>query len=212
MSAGPFKIVILGEGRVGKTSLLRRFVKGNFDEQEASTQSAAYLEKTVRTKGRSIQLSLWDTAGQERFQALAPIYYRDADGALLVYDVTDVQSFNRVAKWVEELKVNGAPCALAIVGNKIDLQLQACVQSTHAEKYARSIGAAHSHASAKLGQGVEEAFTQLALDVLDRSGGAPQCRGGSAPAGGRNQGGRGLVITNDDVRRRQKREKCCPSH
>eukprot|EP00913_Durusdinium_trenchii_P011918 g11195.t1 len=166
---GPFKIVILGEGRVGKTSLLRRYVSQSFDSDEASTQSAAYLDKVLQLRGTQVQLSLWDTAGQEmltcrffmclavkvavfvakrtcqeRFHALAPIYYRDADGALLVYD------------WVEELQVAGPQCALAIVGNKCDLQSQARVPKADAESYARSINARHSVASAKLGHGVEE--------------------------------------------------------
>merc|ERR1719277_2881142 len=103
-AAGPFKIVALGEGRVGKTSLLRRYVSGTFSDREASTQQAAYQEKRLTLGGRQVQLSLWDTAGQERFHSLAPIYYRDADGALLVYDITDCQSFERVAKWVSELR------------------------------------------------------------------------------------------------------------
>ncbi|CAJ1336723.1 unnamed protein product [Effrenium voratum] len=163
---GPYKIVILGEGRVGKTSLLRRYVSQSFNDEEASTQSAAYLDKTVQLRGTQVQLSLWDTAGQERYHALAPIYYRNADGALLVYDITDAESFRRVAKWVEELQVAGTQCALAIVGNKSDLQSQARVPKADAEAYARSINARHSMASAKLGHGVEEAFGALAEDVL----------------------------------------------
>lgn len=163
---GPFKIVILGEGRVGKTSLLRRYVTQTFSDQEASTQSAAYLDKVVQLRGTQVQLSLWDTAGQERFHSLAPIYYRDADGALLVYDTTDAESFRRVAKWVEELQVAGTQCNLAIVGNKCDLQSQARVPKADAETYARSINARHSLASAKLGHGVEEAFGALVEDVV----------------------------------------------
>merc|ERR1719353_835424 len=138
--AGPYKIVILGEGRVGKTSLLRRYVTSNFDDREVSTQNAAYLEKKVAIRGEQVQLCLWDTAGQERFHALAPIYYRDADGALLVYDITDPSSFERAAKWVKELRAQGsAHCVLAIVGNKCDLRGQAKVSTGDAEAYAQSV-------------------------------------------------------------------------
>merc|ERR1719277_897596 len=140
-AAGPFKIVALGEGRVGKTSLLRRYVHRGFDEAEASTLSAAYLEKRVAVRGQQVQLSLWDTAGQERFHSLAPIYYRDADGALLVYDVTDAESFRQVAKWVEELRAIGHNSAVYIVGNKCDLRQQVALGD--AQAYARSIGAGH---------------------------------------------------------------------
>lgn len=199
-AVGPLKIVILGEGRVGKTSMLRQYVKHTFDDSEASTQSAAYLEKRITLRGKQVLLSLWDTAGQERFHALAPIYYRDADGALLVYDVTDVESFRRVAKWVEELGVMGTQCALGIVGNKMDLRSQVRVPTNEAEAYALSIHARHSLASAKLGQGVEETFSALVQDVLDFRPNA----GLGAP--GRQARGTMLVV-DDTVPQRQR--GCC---
>lgn len=118
---GPFKIVLLGEGRVGKTSLLSRYVRHAFNEREASTQNASYLEKRVAVDGRQVVLSIWDTAGQERFHSLAPIYYRGADGALLVYDVTDAESFRRMAQWERELRAAGCSPAIVIAGNKVDL-------------------------------------------------------------------------------------------
>ncbi|CAK9001128.1 unnamed protein product [Durusdinium trenchii] len=217
---GPFKIVILGEGRVGKTSLLRRYVSQSFDSDEASTQSAAYLDKVLQLRGTQVQLSLWDTAGQERFHALAPIYYRDADGALLVYDVTEPESFRRVAKWVEELQVAGPQCALAIVGNKCDLQSQVAVYESQtmgskptkntaepparvpkadAESYARSINARHSVASAKLGHGVEETFGALVEDVLT----SKATRSGAG--GGRRT--RGTIVVAEDEP--AQRKGCC---
>mmetsp|Transcript_16352 Transcript_16352/g.38715 ORF Transcript_16352/g.38715 Transcript_16352/m.38715 type:complete len:208 (-) Transcript_16352:91-714(-) len=201
--AGPFKIVILGEGRVGKTSLLRQYVSQTFSDQEASTQSAAYLDKVVQLRGTQVQLSLWDTAGQERFHSLAPIYYRNADGALLVYDITDLESFRRVAKWVEELSVMGTKCVLAIVGNKSDLQSQARVSKADAETYARSINARHSIASAKLGDGVEEAFGALAEEVLANKAPVP-----GPPAGRRT---RGTLVVAEDAAGQPARHKsgCC---
>jgi len=196
---GPYKIVILGEGRVGKTSLLRQYVRGTFDDREASTLSASYLEKRVPVRGKQMQLALWDTAGQERFHALAPIYYRDADGALLVYDVTDVESFRRVSHWVEELQTMGTKCAVAIVGNKIDLRAQAKVSVADAEAYARSISARHSLASAKLGQGVQDVFTRLAEDVLDIRGTSGRQAGNTREAGGpaRQSARQGLQVVDD---------------
>mmetsp|Transcript_10164 Transcript_10164/g.22493 ORF Transcript_10164/g.22493 Transcript_10164/m.22493 type:complete len:205 (+) Transcript_10164:194-808(+) len=196
--AGPFKIVVLGEGRVGKTSLLRRYVRGTFDAGEASTQHAAYVEKQITVAGRPVKLNLWDTAGQERFHSLAPIYYRDADGALLVYDITDPDSFERASKWVNELRAMGRTCPVSIVGNKCDMQTQARVPMAKAEAYARQVGGGHSWASAKSGTGVEEAFLGLVQSVLQSSSSRGPQRGG-------------LVVEDDrmQITRSRKRDKCC---
>lgn len=91
-----YKIVLLGEGRVGKTSILVRYIKGEYNERQVSTLQASYLDKKFTVDNHSVQLSIWDTAGQERFHALGPIYYRDAHGAFLVYDITDDSSFQKV--------------------------------------------------------------------------------------------------------------------
>merc|ERR1719428_2297134 len=147
-----FKVVLLGEGRVGKTSLLCRYVHGTFSERQEQTVQAHFLEKSLTLGSTSVLLNIWDTAGQERFHALAPIYYRDADGAVLVYDITEQQSFERVAKWVKELKQNcNKPCALGIIGNKSDLRSRSQVNPADAEAYARSIMGFHALASARSG-------------------------------------------------------------
>lgn len=217
--SGPLKIVILGEGRVGKTSLLRRYVKRSFDDGEVSTQHAAYLERTLTINGQQVQLSLWDTAGQERFHSLAPMYYRDAMGALLVYDVTDIESFTRVAKWVEELQTQGKECALAVVGNKADLRQQAKVPEADAQAYAHSIGASHGLTSAKMGLGVEEAFQRLAEEALQRrskmAGELSAGAGASFPQGRRSTRTGALLIADDargsseQVSRSCARGGCC---
>ena len=93
-----------GEGRVGKTSLVLRFCRDTFTEGQAPTIQASCLERAMRLGDRNINLVIWDTAGQERFHALGPIYYRDADAALLVFDITDTDSFKRVHMWVRELR------------------------------------------------------------------------------------------------------------
>ena len=123
-------------GRVGKTSILLRYVQGTYEERQVSTLQASYLDKKMVIDNQSIQLSLWDTAGQERFHALGPIYYRGADGALLVYDITDEQSFEKVKNWVKELrKVMGNDIHICIAGNKIDLQRNRQVDEQKAKAY-----------------------------------------------------------------------------
>lgn len=188
---GPFKIVILGEGRVGKTSLLKRFKYNTFDAHEASSQNATYLDKTVEDKksGKEVKLALWDTAGQERFHSLAPIYYRDADGALIVYDITEPDTFKRVSTWVNELKTNGCSIPVSIVGNKYDMKTQQRVPTGEAEDFSRSIGARHSHASAKHARGVDEAFAALVESVVDHKSQAGAAAPGRPGRGGRNSRG-----------------------
>ena len=100
----PCKVVLLGEGRVGKTSLVLRFCKDSFSEAQPPTIQASYLDKQMTIGDKRLSLAIWDTAGQERFHALGPIYYRDADAALLVYDITDADSFKKVKSWVKELR------------------------------------------------------------------------------------------------------------
>jgi len=170
-----FKIVLLGEGRVGKTSLVLRYTQNMFDEKQNSTVQASFQTKRLNLDGQSINLAVWDTAGQERFRALGPIYYRDANGALLVYDITDADSFDRVQNWVKELrKMLGNDIVLAIAGNKCDLERNRVVDIGKAESYAASVGAKHYHTSAKLNKGVNELFLELTQRMvsMNQSGGS----------------------------------------
>ncbi|KAJ8983845.1 hypothetical protein NQ317_016450 [Molorchus minor] len=101
-----FKVVLLGEGCVGKTSLVIRYVEDKFNSNHISTVQASFLNKKINVDGTHINLSIWDTAGQEKFHALGPIYYRSSNGAVLVYDITDEDSFQKVKNWVKELRKN----------------------------------------------------------------------------------------------------------
>src|SRR5438874_1427019 len=116
-----YKIVMLGEGRVGKTSMLQRFLNQTFDETQPSTVNASMYAKTqMDVNGQFVDFAMWDTAGQEKFHALGPIYYRDAHGAVLVYDITDKDSFTKVRSWLKELhQVVGEGIAVCVVANKI---------------------------------------------------------------------------------------------
>lgn len=108
-----------------------------------------------------------DTAGQEKFHALGPIYYRDSNGAVLVYDITDEGSFLKVKNWVKELrKMLGTDVCLTIAGNKVDLDKQRNVSAAEAEEYAASVGATHFHTSAKLNRGIEDLFLDLSKRAL----------------------------------------------
>uniref|UniRef100_D8PL17 Ras-domain-containing protein n=1 Tax=Schizophyllum commune (strain H4-8 / FGSC 9210) TaxID=578458 RepID=D8PL17_SCHCM len=117
------KIVIMGNSGVGKTSLLRRYTQNKFDPKNTtSTSGAFFVTKKVTLQGLKVRLQLWDTAGQERFRSMAPMYYRGANAALLLYDITDVSTFNDIRGWLEELHKNCSPdLIIYIVGAKADL-------------------------------------------------------------------------------------------
>lgn len=164
-----FKLVLLGDGRVGKTSMTLRFVNNVFSDKQMATIQASYLTKRVTVDNQMVTLAVWDTAGQERFHALGPIYYRDADAALLVYDIMDTDSFNRVKSWVKELrKMANKNIVMAIAGNKSDMDRLRKVDLKDSESYAESIGARHFLTSAKMNTGIEEAFLDIARRLLEK--------------------------------------------
>ncbi|XP_055682262.1 ras-related protein Rab-21 [Lutzomyia longipalpis] len=163
-----FKIVLLGEGCVGKTSLVLRYVEDKFNPKHISTLQASFLNKKINVNGKRINLSIWDTAGQERFHALGPIYYRSSNGAILVYDITDEDSFQKVKNWVKELKkMLGTEICLAIAGNKTDLAKDRNVSLEVAELYATGVGAKHYETSAKMNEGIDDLFLKLTNDMIE---------------------------------------------
>eukprot|EP00250_Pteridium_aquilinum_P029649 c398_g1_i1 orf=220-834(+) len=195
-----FKVVLLGDGRVGKTSLVSRYVNSVFSDQQTATIQASYLTKRLHVSGTIVTLAIWDTAGQERFHALGPIYYRDADAALLVYDVTDSDSFKRVKSWVKELR-QMAPknIVLAIACNKYDLVRGRSLDLQEAESYAASIGANHFVTSAKLNTGIDDVFLDIATRVSRKS---------TLESSSSTQGKRGMLII-DDEPSSPPQSKCC---
>ncbi|KIR52780.1 rab family protein [Cryptococcus gattii Ru294] len=116
------KLVLLGEAAVGKSSLVLRFTSGDFDENTSPTIGAAFLTQKCRLENRIVKFEIWDTAGQERFHSLAPMYYRNAQAAVVVYDITKAASLEKAKAWVKELQRQAnANIVIALVGNKLDL-------------------------------------------------------------------------------------------
>ncbi|KAF4310577.1 vacuolar protein sorting-associated protein 21 [Botryosphaeria dothidea] len=116
------KLVLLGEAAVGKSSLVMRFVNNDFQENKEPTIGAAFLTQKCNLPTRTIKFEIWDTAGQERFASLAPMYYRNAQAALVVYDITKASSLTKAQHWVAELQRQASPgIVIALVGNKADL-------------------------------------------------------------------------------------------
>jgi len=159
-----FKVVCLGEGRVGKTSIGLRWAEDAFDPATRSTVAAAFFQKTAHTKdGKAVNIQLWDTAGQEEFKSLCPIYYKDAHAALLVYSVIDRSSFQKMIAWRNELSMaRGDNIRIVIAANKADRQKERCVSRREGDDYATSVHAQYFEVSAKTGQGIDLLFMYIA--------------------------------------------------
>ncbi|KAL0485187.1 vacuolar protein sorting protein VPS12/21 [Acrasis kona] len=158
-----FKLVLLGESAVGKSSLVLRFVRGQFFEYQESTIGAAFLTQTVPLGDAVIKFEIWDTAGQERYKSLAPMYYRGAAAAIVVYDITNYDSFLRAKQWVKELQRQGnTNIVIALAGNKSDLSDKRKVDFSEASAYAEDNGILFLETSAKTAQNVNEIFVAIA--------------------------------------------------
>merc|ERR1712217_756633 len=155
------KVVLLGKSSVGKTCLVVRFAKGEFPETAKPTIGAAFVAQTVTTESAHVKLEIWDTAGQERYKSLAPMYYRGAAAAVIVYDITSKESFDAAKSWVVELQSTDTLIALA--GNKSDLDATRVIERETARAYAESMGILYMETSAKSGQNVNELFHEIAV-------------------------------------------------
>lgn len=159
------KLVLLGETGVGKTSIALQYAQGRFSAQSNPTVGASFLSTTVTIDRRRLKLLIWDTAGQERFKSLAPMYYRGAAAALLVFDVADLSSFDKVQDWVNELQTNVFDDILiCIVGNQIDKKYRK-VDQKMAEDFAADIGALYFETSAKANIGIERMFLTISQEI-----------------------------------------------
>ena len=178
----PFKLVLLGESAVGKSSLVLRFVRGQFFEYQESTIGAAFLTQTVPLGDSVVKFEIWDTAGklfelgddeflhhiflsigQERYKSLAPMYYRGAAAAIVVYDITNYDSFLRDKQWVKELQRQGnTNIVIALTGNKQDLEDKRKVDPSEAQAYSDDNGILFKETSAKTSHNVGELFVDIA--------------------------------------------------
>uniref|UniRef100_A0A7S1KML3 Uncharacterized protein n=1 Tax=Percolomonas cosmopolitus TaxID=63605 RepID=A0A7S1KML3_9EUKA len=159
----PYKLVLLGESSVGKSSLVLRFVRGQFFEYQESTIGAAFLTQTVPLGETTVKFEIWDTAGQERYKSLAPMYYRGAAAAIVVYDITNYDSFLRAKQWVKELQRQGSPSiVIALAGNKCDLSDKRKVDPSEAQSYADEHGILFMETSAKNDKNVNDIFVAIA--------------------------------------------------
>lgn len=153
------KLVLLGDSGVGKSCILLRFVRGQFDPSSKVTVGASFLSQTINLQDSTIKFEIWDTAGQERYSSLAPLYYRGASAAVVVYDITNPETFLKAQFWVKELQKHGNPdIVMALVGNKADLESEREVSREEALAYAESNGMFFIETSAKTADNVNQLF------------------------------------------------------
>lgn len=165
-----FKILLIGDTGVGKSSILFRFTDDSFDEHMQSTIGVDFKVKHVDALNKRLKLTIWDTAGQERFRTLTSSYYRGAQGVVMVYDVTRRDSFENLEQWLKEVNIycpnSGEGVVKLLVGNKIDLDGRVILRK-EAENWARNQGMLFLEASAKTRMGVKQCFLEIVHKILE---------------------------------------------
>ncbi|GLT52064.1 hypothetical protein SLE2022_382810 [Rubroshorea leprosula] len=157
------KLVLLGDMGTGKTSLALRLVKGQFYDNQEPTIGAAFFTQILSLTEATVKFDIWDTAGQERYHSLAPMYYRGAAAAVVVYDISSKDTLVRAKKWVQELQRQGNPnIIMALVANKSDLDSKREVENEEGEQFAQENGMFFIETSAKTAQNVNELFYEIA--------------------------------------------------
>ena len=206
-----FKIIFLGDQYVGKSSILNRFYQGKFEEDYQATIGLDFHSKNVNINGTPVRLLLYDTAGQEKFKSLIPMYIRDANIILVVYDITNKDSFTHTDHWVNETKdLKREDAIFVLIGNKIDLESNRLVATKEAEDYATEKGFLFFEVSAKTGDNVDELFEKKIFPEMARKyniGDEEEEKGESAEqhAGTEAKG----VKLNDTNKQAKKKGGCC---
>merc|ERR1739848_825252 len=158
-----FKLVLIGDSGVGKSCLLLRFADDTYTESHISTIGVDFKIRTIQLDGKTIKLQIWDTAGQERFRTITSSYYRGAHGIIVVYDTTDLESFNNVKQWLHEIdRYASENVNKLLVGNKSDLTSKREVSFDQGKEFADSLGIEFLETSAKTSTNVEQAFLTMA--------------------------------------------------
>ncbi|KAG9043978.1 hypothetical protein FS837_008934 [Tulasnella sp. UAMH 9824] len=158
------KLLLIGNSSVGKSSLLLRFADETFltEDESSATIGVDFRVSKMEVGGRRVKLSIWDTAGQERFRTITSSYYRGAQGIILVYDVSNRESFEALPKWFTELETYVSPNVVKIlVGNKVDKEFSRAVSEDEGRKFAERMDTLFVEASAKSNIGVQDAFKEV---------------------------------------------------
>ena len=166
------KILLIGDSSVGKTCLISKYAIGVFNEDYISTIGFDNRQKEEIINNEKVLVRIFDTAGQERFKSITANYLRNAEGVILVYDLTSTESFENLKFWIESIKNNlgnDEPIPIIIIGNKIDLEDAREINKSVAEKFAKDNNYKYFETSAKTGEGVDDAFREIVKQILGRN-------------------------------------------
>jgi len=164
-----FKFIVIGDASTGKSCILHRFTENKFKENSTHTIGVEFGSKIVQVGGKTVKLQIWDTAGQERFHSVTRSYYRGTAGALVVYDMTNRESYTHVAKWLKDAKELSSPeITLILVGNKRDRESDRDVTFLEASQFSQENNLKFVETSAFNGEGIEEVFLQCARSILSK--------------------------------------------
>ena len=157
-----YKMILIGDSGVGKSNILLKYLKNEFQQNTKATVGVEFGTKTVEIDNKKIKVQIWDTAGQERYRSITSAYYKGAKGAFIVYDITRKGSFENIDKWIEDLKSNGDKnVSIMLIGNKSDLADKREVQTDEGIKKSEESKVAFLETSALNGENVAKAFEQI---------------------------------------------------
>ena len=166
-ASNSFKVVVVGASGVGKTAIVHHLIEGNFREEGQPTIGVEFKSYTVQADSEVVKLQIWDTAGQERFRSVSKAYFRNALGAILVYDITQRPSFDELNMWLNDLRALAAPNAsIIMIGNKLDLAEERQIVESEAEEFAKRYNLEYFETSAKNGDNIKDAFIRLGQEIL----------------------------------------------
>jgi small GTP-binding protein len=161
-----FKVVLIGDSGVGKSNLLSRFTRNEFNLESKSTIGVEFATRSIQVEGKTVKAQIWDTAGQERYRAITSEYYRGAVGALLVYDIAKHVTYENVERWLKELRDHADQnIVIMLVGNKSDLRHLRAVPTDEAKMYAERNQLSFIETSALDSTNVEAAFTNILTEI-----------------------------------------------
>ena len=162
------RLMLIGDSNVGKTSIIKRYCNNQFSPSYISTVGIDFETKYLRLNGKTINLQIWDTAGQERYKVLAKNYFKNSDGFIIVYDITDKKSFNNVVNWITQIKDSASEnVKCVLLGNKCDLEELRQVDINQGKDLANNYNFKFYETSAQKGSNIQKVFTDLVKGFLN---------------------------------------------
>ena len=201
------KVILIGDSGVGKTNIMSKFLKNQFLEDSKATVGVEFGSKLFIQQGHKIKAQIWDTAGQEKYKAITSAYYKGSKGALVIYDITQKETFANIEKWVNDLKCKGDPkITIIIIGNKNDLEEKRQISKEQGEEKAKSFGCAFLETSAFSGDNIEKAFEMMVKEIYDKF--TSDIGGDDEEELDNNEKGEDLKLENVNPDNNEKK-KCC---